>query len=57
LIITRERHQNSGLNVNKFALFSKSGFSRELELENSKNRDLLLYELKIFKLLIAKVVV
>lgn len=44
----------SGLDVKYFALFSKSGFSKELLNQNQKDNNLLLFDLKSFEELILK---
>lgn len=43
----KQKAEKSSLKVDTFALFSKNGFSNELK--NSKDRDLLLFELKDFR--------
>jgi hypothetical protein len=43
----KQKAVTSGLDVNTFALFSKSGFSNELK--NSKEKNLLLFELEDFR--------
>jgi hypothetical protein len=40
----------AGIRADYFALFSKNGFSKELE--NSKDKNLLLYDLESFKALL-----
>ena len=49
----KQKAKISGIEVNRFALFSKNGFSNELV--NSNSRDLLLFELNDFRKLLAPV--
>ena len=46
----KNKAETSGLKIDIFALFSKNGFSNELQ--NSKDKNLLLFELKDFKALL-----
>ncbi len=46
----REKAETSGIRADLFALFSRSGFSRELH--QRKERDLMLFELKDFEVLL-----
>ena len=48
----QQKAEVSGLKVDKFALFSKNGFSNELK--NSKNKNLLLFELEDFRKLLIR---
>ncbi len=50
LLKLKRKVQISNIRVDKFALFSKSGFSRELL--KSRDKDLILFELKDFKSLL-----
>lgn len=49
----RQKAETSGLKVDKFALFSKNGFSNELK--SSEDKDLLLFELEDFRKLLDQI--
>jgi hypothetical protein len=49
----KQKAKISGIEVNRFALFSKNGFSNELV--NSNSKDLLLFELNDFRKLLAPI--